>query len=59
MRDPDDERLCIRLQPIEGGKWMWNVGYPDGLTYEHGESDSPENALATAKVALRLLDNRR
>jgi hypothetical protein len=58
-QDPDDECLCIRLQPIEDGKWMWNVGYPHGLTYEHGESDSPGNAVAVAKVALRLLSTKR
>jgi hypothetical protein len=58
-RDPDDERLCIRLQPVGDEKWMWNVGYPHGLTYESGEMDTPEAALAVAKVALRLLNNRR
>lgn len=52
---PDSERLCICLQPIEDGKWMWCVRYIEGVIYEYGESDSPENALAVAKVALRLL----
>jgi hypothetical protein len=50
------EELCIRLQPRPNGKWFWNVGYPQGLTYESGEMNTPEDALAVATVALRLLN---
>lgn len=52
----DTQKLMIRLQPTQEGKWAWNVGYQWGITYESGESDTAENALATACVALRLLN---
>ena len=55
----EDSRLCIQLQPASNGKWLWSVGYPHGTTYENGEIDTPENAVAVAKVALRLLETKR